>query len=344
MEKVKTRVAINGFGRIGRMICRIAADHPELEIAAVNASYDSATLAHLLRYDTVHGRFHKPVEGREHSLLVGDHEIRLSAERNPALLPWREWEIDLVIDATGKFRSKEGASGHLQAGARAVLITAPAKGEDATFVYGVNHQSYDPEAHRVVSAASCTTTCLAPVVKVLHERFGIASALMTTVHSYTSDQRILDNPHKDLRRARGGPLSIIPTTTGAARAVYLVLPELKGKLNGFALRVPTPNVSLIDLTANLERPVDAAAINAAMREAAVGAMKGILAYTEEPLVSSDYIGDPHSAIIDGPSTIVGPNNLCKVLAWYDNEYGYSSRVVDLAAHMARTGVTRVLSH
>lgn len=335
---MKTRVAINGFGRIGRMFCRVAADHPDLEIAAINASYDSGTLAHLLRYDTVHGRFQGTVEAAERTLTVNGHQIRLVAERNPALLPWRDLQIDLVIEATGKFRSRDGAGQHLEAGARKVLITAPGKGEDDMLVYGVNEHKYDPERHSVVSAASCTTTCLAPLAKVLHENFGIISGLMTTIHSYTNDQNILDNPHKDLRRARGGGLAIIPTSTGAARAVAQVLPDLAGKMNGFSLRVPTPDVSLVDLTVILQRPATTASINGALRDAAAGPMKGIIAYSEEPLVSADYVGDPHSAIVDGLSTLTGPGNMAKVLAWYDNEYGYTCRVVDLAAHMARVGV------
>lgn len=331
---MKTRVAINGFGRIGRMLCRIAAGHPDLDIVAINATYDSGTLAHLLRYDTVHGRYAGVVEAGDGCLRVAGNTIRLTAQRDPALLPWRQFGVDLVLEATGKFRSAEAAGKHLRAGAGAVVITAPGKGEDICLVYGVNHAQYDPERHHVVSAASCTTTCLAPVVKVLHEHFGIASALMTTVHSFTNDQNILDNPHQDLRRARGGPLAIIPTTTGAARAVATVLPELKGRLNGFALRVPTPNVSLVDLTATLERPANVASLNAMLRQAAAGEMAGILGYSEEPLVSVDFVGDPHSAIIDAACTLTGPHNLAKLVAWYDNEFGYSCQVIRVVQHVS----------
>lgn len=335
---MKLRVAINGFGRIGRMVCRRAIDNPHLELVAVNASYDSKTLAHLLKYDTVHGRFDLPVEALPDGLRINGHFVRLVSDRNPAALPWGEIGVDVVIEATGKFRGGDGARAHLQAGARKVVVTAPAKGEiDATLVYGVNHDQYDPEQHHLISAASCTTTCLAPFARVLHREFGLTSGLMTTIHSYTSDQNLLDNPHKDLRRARGAAMSIIPTTTGAAKAVGLVLPELKGKLNGFALRVPTPNVSVVDLTARFDRPVTAEAINTALRTAAEGDLKGIIEFSEEPLVSSDFIGNSASAIIDGPSTVVGPDHLAKIIAWYDNEWGYSCRVVDLVAHMARVG-------
>lgn len=339
---MKLRIAINGFGRIGRMVCRHALERRDLEVVAINASYPAATLAHLLKYDTVHGRLDLPIEAREDALIVGGHPIRLVNDRNPVNLPWDSLGVDLVVEATGKFRGGEGARSHLAAGARKVVVTAPAKGEvDATLVYGVNHDRYDPEQHHLVSAASCTTTALAPLAKVLHREFGIRSGLMTTVHSYTNDQNLVDNPHKDLRRARGATQSIIPTTTGAAKAVGLVLPELKGKLSGFALRVPTPDVSVVDLTVRLERPADAAAVNAALRAAAEEDMAGIIGYSEEPLVSIDYVGDSRSCIVDAPSTMSGPDNLVKVVAWYDNEYGYSSRVVDLIGHMARTAVATV---
>ncbi|MFO7173896.1 MAG: type I glyceraldehyde-3-phosphate dehydrogenase [Bacillota bacterium] len=336
---MKLRIGINGFGRIGRMVCRQAVEHPDLEVVAINASYPAETLAHLLRYDTVHGRFDLPVSAEADALVVGGHRIRLVSDRTPANLPWRDLGVDLVVEATGKFRGGEGARGHLVAGARKVIITAPAKGEvDATLVYGVNHEAYDPERHHLISAASCTTTALAPLAKVLHREFGILGGLMTTVHAYTNDQNLVDNPHKDLRRARAATLSIIPTTTGAAQAVGLVLPELQGKLTGFALRVPTPDVSVVDLTVRLARPATTAEVNAVLRAAAEGEMRGIIGYSEEPLVSSDYIGDSRSCIVDGLSTLAGPEGLVKVVAWYDNEWGYSARVVDLCAHIARVGV------
>lgn len=333
---MRLRVAINGFGRIGRMVCRRALEVPELELVAINATYPAETLAHLLQYDTVHGRYHLPVTAAEGSLHVGDHRIRLVGDRDPANLPWRELDVDLVVEATGKFRARDGAARHLLAGARWVLITAPAKGEvDATLVYGVNHTTLDPDRHQIISGASCTTNCLAPVVKVLDESFTLVSGLMTTVHSFTSSQKLLDNPHRDLRRARGVSNAIIPTDTGAAKAIKMVLPHLEGKLNGMAMRIPTPNVSVVDLTARFARPVSVAAVNDRLRAAAEGELKGILSYTEAPLVSADFNGDPHSSIVDGSFTLVAPDNLVKVIAWYDNEWGYSCRLVDLAAHVAR---------
>ncbi len=335
---MKLRIAINGFGRIGRMVCRRAIEDPHLELVAINASYDSKTLAHLLKYDTVHGRFDLPVEALPNGLRIGDQVVQLVSDRVPANLPWGRLGIDAVVEATGKFRGGEGVRGHLQAGARKVIITAPAKGDvDATLVYGVNHELYDPNAHHIISAASCTTTCLAPVAKVLHREFGLISGLMTTIHSYTSDQNLLDNPHKDLRRARAAAMSIVPTSTGAAKAVGLVLPELKGKLNGFALRVPTPDVSVVDLTARFDEPVTAEIINATLRAAADEDMRGIIEFGEEPLVSGDYVGNSASAIVDGLITVVGPDNLAKIVVWYDNEWGYSCRVVDLVTYMARVG-------
>jgi glyceraldehyde 3-phosphate dehydrogenase len=328
------RVAINGFGRIGRIFCRIAASHPEIEIAAINASYDSRTLAHLLKYDTVHGRYTGEVGAGPDHLLVDGRPIRLVSDRDPANLPWSSLGINLVIEATGKFRDRAGASRHLAAGARRVLITAPAKGEDLTVVMGVNEDHFDPSLHKIVSGASCTTNALAPLARVLHESFGIISGLMTSIHSYTSDQNIVDNPHKDLRRARGAAQAIIPTSTGAAQAVAKVLPALAGLLNGFALRVPTPDVSVVDLTVRLAAPASAAEVNLALQGAARGALAGVLGFSEEPLVSADYIGDSRSAIVDGASTLVGPDGMTKVIAWYDNEWGYASRIVDLAAYIA----------
>ncbi len=332
---MKANVAINGFGRIGRMVCRRALSNPALNIVAINASYDAKTLAHLLKYDTVHGRLDAEVRAEENAIVVDGHRILLVAQRDASKLPWRELGVDIVVEATGKFKEREKAAQHLAAGAHKVIITTATKDPDVTIVIGANDEQYNHQEHHVIAAASCTTNCLAPFAKVLHEAFGIESGLMTTVHAYTNDQNMLDNPHKDLRRARAATASIIPTTTGAAKAVAQVLPELKGKLNGFSLRVPTPDVSVVDLVARLARPVTAAEVNQALREAAEGPMKGIIAYCEEELVSSDFIGDDHSAIIDASSTMVGPDNMAKVIAWYDNEWGYSCRVVDLTALVAR---------
>lgn len=329
------RVAINGFGRIGRMVFRRAQAFDDIQIVAVNASYPAETLAHLVKYDTVHGTWEKEIKGEGDALVVEGRRTQLVAERDPSRLPWRELNIDVVVEATGKFRDREGAGLHLGAGAKKVLITAPGKEEDFTLVMGVNHHLYDPERHHIVSNASCTTTCLAPVAKVLHETFGIREGLMTTVHSFTSDQKPLDNPHKDLRRARASGQSIVPTTTGAAKAVAKVLPELKGKLNGLALRVPTPNVSVVDLVVDLEQPATAEEVNRVLKEAAETTMKGYIQYTEDPLVSVDFIGNPHSAIVDGLSTMAIGERKVKVLAWYDNEWGYSCRVVEAVQHIAR---------
>lgn len=335
LTDMKANVAISGFGRIGRMVCRRAMANPDLNLVAINASYDAATLAHLLKYDTVHGKFDGEVIAEDGALVLNGHRVRLVAERDPAQLPWADMGIDIVIEATGKFKDRAKAALHLQAGAKKVVITTASKDADVTVVMGVNERDYNLDLHHVVAAASCTTNCLAPFAKVLHERFGIISGLMTTVHSYTNDQNILDNPHKDLRRARTATQSIIPTTTGAAKAVAQVLPELEGRLNGFALRVPTPDVSVVDLVARLATPVTAEAVNKALRDAAEGALRGIIGYSEEPLVSADYVGDDRSCIIDGLLTMAGPDNMVKVVAWYDNEWGYSCRVVDVAAHIAR---------
>lgn len=331
---MKANVAINGFGRIGRMVCRRAMRNPRLNLVAINASYDAATLAHLLRYDSTHGRFDGEVRAEDGALIINGRRVTLVAERDAASLPWAELGVDLVIEATGKYKERARAALHLQSGARKVLITTASKDADVTVVMGVNEAAYDPFMHHVVAAASCTTNCLGPVAKVLHQRFGIISGLMTTVHAYTNDQNILDNPHKDLRRARSAAQSIIPTTTGAAKAVAQVLPELAGRLTGLAFRVPTTDVSVVDLVARLEKPVTAEEVNAALQEEAEGAMRGIMGYTDEPLVSADFLGDDRSCIIDGLSTMVSPDNMLKVVAWYDNEWGYSCRVVDLAAHMA----------
>ena len=332
---MKANVAINGFGRIGRMVCRRIISNPHVRLVAINASYDAATLAHLLKYDTTHGRFDGEVIPVGNSLMINGQRVQLVAERDAAKLPWSELGIDIVIEATGKFKDHASASLHLEAGARKVLITTASKDADATIVMGVNEEQYLNEQHQVIAVASCTTNCLAPFAKVLHQQFGIISGLMTTIHAYTNDQNILDNPHKDLRRARGAGQSIIPTSTGAAKAVAQVLPELAGRLNGFALRVPTPDVSIVDLVVRLEKQVTAAEVNAAFKAVAEGPLKGIIGYCDEPLVSSDFIGDDRSCIIDATSTLVGPDHMVKVVAWYDNEWGYSCRVVDVAAHVAK---------
>ncbi len=330
-----TRVAINGFGRIGRNILRAARKvDADLEFVAVNDLTDADTLAHLLRYDSVHGRYEGSVDVDGDHLVVDGERITVLAERDPASLPWHDMGVQLVFEATGLFTGREKASLHLEAGARKVVITAPAKGEDITVVLGVNHDKYDPENHHIISNASCTTNCLAPVVKVLLDSFGFRRGVMTTVHAYTNDQNILDLPHKDLRRARAAGVSIIPTTTGAAKATGLVLPEVKGKIDGMAMRVPTPNVSVVDLVAELEREATVEEINQAMRDAAEGQLKGILDVSDEPLVSIDFVGNSASSIVDSRSTFVIEDSLVKVMAWYDNEWAYSMRCVDLAGHIA----------
>lgn len=328
------RVGINGFGRIGRNVFRSAFDDKEVEFVAINDLTSPATLAHLLKYDSVHGRFRGDVSATENGIVVNGKEIKVLAEKNPAALPWGELGVDYVIESTGFFRSRDKAQMHIDAGAKKVVISAPAKKEDITIVMGVNHEQYDSSKHHIVSNASCTTNCLAPVAKVLNDSFGIKRGLMTTVHSYTNDQRILDLPHEDLRRARAAALSIIPTTTGAAVAVGLVLPELKGKLDGFSMRVPTPDVSMVDLVVELGKSTTAEEINATLKAAAAGPMKGILDVSDEELVSMDYLGDSHSAIVDAASTTVMDGNFVKIIAWYDNEWGYSVRVVDLIKYMA----------
>jgi len=330
------KVGINGFGRIGRVFFRTAWGTSDLEIVGVNDLTDAKTLAHLLKYDSVHGIFKPEVVAKGDAIFVDGRPIRVSAQKDPAALPWKDLGVDVVVESTGVFRDKAGAGKHLQAGAKKVVITAPAKDPDVTLVLGVNEAAYDPAKHHVVSNASCTTNCLATVTKVLLDRFGVRRGFMSTVHSYTNDQPIHDFPHKDLRRARAGAVSMIPTTTGAATAVGLVLPTLKGKLDGIAIRVPTANVSVVDLTAELEKPASAEAVNDAFRAAAAGPMKHILAYTDEELVSIDFNGNPHSAIVDGPSTALIEGNLVKVLAWYDNEWGYSCRVRDLVRFMGKS--------
>ncbi|MCP1358424.1 type I glyceraldehyde-3-phosphate dehydrogenase [Aneurinibacillus migulanus] len=333
-----TKIAINGFGRIGRNVVRVALQNPKVEVVGINDLTDAETLAHLFKYDSVHGTYHEDVHVEGDTIVVGDRRIKVAAERDPANLPWKEWGVDVVVESTGRFTKREDAAKHLEAGAKKVIISAPAKNEDITIVLGVNEDKYDPANHHVISNASCTTNCLAPFAKVLQEKFGIRRGLMTTVHAYTNDQQILDLPHKDLRRARAAGMSIIPTSTGAARAVALVLPELKGKLNGFAMRVPTPNVSVVDLVAELDKNVSAEEINQALKHAAENELKGILGYSEEPLVSRDYNGDPHSSTIDALSTMVIEDNMVKVVSWYDNEWGYSNRVVDLIDYVVKKGL------
>ncbi|WMT19739.1 type I glyceraldehyde-3-phosphate dehydrogenase [Parageobacillus toebii] len=332
------KIGINGFGRIGRNVFRAALKNPNIEVVAVNDLTDANTLAHLLKYDSVHGKLDAEVSVNGNNIVVNGKEIVVKAERDPAKLAWNELGVDIVVESTGRFTKREDAAKHLEAGAKKVIISAPAKDEDITIVMGVNQDKYDPANHHIISNASCTTNCLAPFAKVLHEKFGIVRGMMTTVHSYTNDQQILDLPHKDLRRARAAAESIIPTTTGAAKAVALVLPELKGKLNGMAMRVPTPNVSVVDLVAELEKEVTVEEVNAALKEAAEGELKGILAYSEEPLVSRDYNGSTASSTIDALSTMVLEGKMVKVVSWYDNETGYSHRVVDLAAYIASKGL------
>jgi glyceraldehyde 3-phosphate dehydrogenase len=323
------RVAINGFGRIGRMVLRAASKDKNIEFVAINDLTDAATLAHLFKYDSVHGIFPGKVEHTADSLVVNGKSIKIYAVKNPAELPWKKDKIDVVLESTGIFTSREKAGLHIQAGAKKVVISAPATGEDITIVMGVNDQLYDAKKHIIISNASCTTNCLAPVAKVLNDSFGIEKGLVTTVHSYTNDQNILDLPHKDLRRARAAALSMIPTTTGAAKAVSLVLPELKGKLDGMAIRVPTPNVSVVDLVVTLKKKTDAVKVNTALKKASKGALKGILGFCEEPLVSIDFNGNPLSSIVDASCTKVIGDSMVKVLSWYDNEAGFSNRVVDL---------------
>ena len=331
-----TRVAINGFGRIGRNILRAAKQAgAKLDFVAVNDLTDSKTLAHLLRYDSVHRKYPGTVEVAGDGLVVDGDPLRVVSEKDPAKLPWKDLGVDIVFESTGIFTERDKAAKHLEAGARKVIITAPAKGEDITVVMGVNEGKYDPATHHIISNASCTTNCLVPVVKVLLDSFGFRKGLMTTVHSYTNDQNILDLPHKDLRRARAAALSIIPTTTGAAKATSLVIPEVKGKIDGLAMRVPTADVSIVDLVAETEQPVTVDSVNAAFRAASTGSLKGILAVSDEPLVSVDYIGHPASSIVDLLSTFAIGERMVKVIAWYDNEWGYSARCVDLATYLAK---------
>jgi glyceraldehyde 3-phosphate dehydrogenase len=331
-----TRVGVNGFGRIGRVFSRAALDTPDIEVVGVNDLADAKTLAHLLKHDSVHGTLQAEVVAKGEAIFVNGREIRVCSMKDPATLPWRELGVQIVVESTGIFRDTATASKHLQAGAKKVVISAPAKDPDATIVLGVNEKTYDPGRHRIVSNASCTTNCLATTAKVLDDNFGIKRGFASTVHSYTNDQPVHDFPHKDLRRARAAAVSMIPTTTGAATAVGLVMPKLKGRLDGVAIRVPTLNVSVVDLVAELERPASVEAVNEAFREAAAGSLRGILDATDEELVSSDFNGNSHSSIVDLPSTALIDGSLIKVLAWYDNEWGYSCRLRDLVRFMAKS--------
>lgn len=328
------KLGINGLGRIGKLVYRISHEYRDIEVLAVNDITDEATLAHLLKYDSVHGTMKEDVAAGEGEIRVGRASFRVTKEPDPAKIPWKESGVDIVIESTGRFRDRESASRHLSAGAKKVIISAPAEDPDVTICMGVNHQDYEGSKHNIISTASCTTNCLAPVAKVLDEEFRILQGIMTTVHAYTNDQHVLDLPHKDLRRARAAGLSMIPTTTGAARAIGLVLPNLKGKLDGMAVRVPTSDGSLVDLVVQTEKPATVEAVNAKLRQAAEGSIKGYLRYTEDPIVSVDVVGDRHSSIVDGLSTKVMGEHLVKVLAWYDNEMGYAARMVDCARLIA----------
>ena len=336
---MKTKVGINGFGRIGRNAFKVAmSKETNMDIVAINDITDPGTLAHLLKYDSCFGKFEGTVEAKEDAIVVNGKEIKILAVRNPEDLPWKEMGVEVVLESTGLFTKKVDASKHIIAGAKKVVISAPATDEDITIVLGVNEDHYDPAAHHIVSNASCTTNCLAPFAKVIDREFGIEKGLMTTVHAYTNDQKILDLPHKDLRRARAAAVSMIPTTTGAAKAVSLVLPQLKGRLNGMAIRVPTPAVSVVDIVFELRRHTTKEEVNEALKNAAAGEMKGILGFSDEPLVSIDYKGDPRSSIIDGLSTMVMEGNLLKILSWYDNEWGYSNRAMDLVEYIIDKGL------
>jgi glyceraldehyde 3-phosphate dehydrogenase len=332
------KVAINGFGRIGRNIVRAALNNPNLDFVAVNDLTDTKTLAHLLKYDSVLGPISQTVKAEQDSISIDGKKIKVFAQKDPALLDWSSLGAQIVVESTGKFTDAKAAAAHLKGTVKKVIISAPAKNEDITIVLGVNEGMYDPAKHHIISNASCTTNCLAPLVKVIHQKFGILKGSMTTIHSYTNDQNVLDFPHKDLRRARAAAINMIPTTTGAAKAIGLVMPELKGKLDGYAMRVPTPNVSVVDLVALLAKNTTAEEVNAALKAAAEGEMKGILAYTEDPVVSTDMMHNPNSSIVDGQMTKVLDGNLLKAVSWYDNEWGYSMRVVDLIEFLAKKGL------
>ena len=332
----KVRVGINGFGRIGRLVFRAGFD--QVEIVGINDLSGLKTCAHLLKYDSTHGRYDKSVTTDEKNLIVDGHKIPVSATKNPAEIPWKEWGVDLVLECTGAFKDKADFAKHLEAGAKRVLVSAPADVADITMVFGINHTKYDPAVHKIISNASCTTNCLAPLAKVLNEAFGIESALMTTIHSYTNDQQLLDAPHKDLRRARAAALSMIPTSTGAAKAVGLVLPELKGKIDGTSIRVPTPNVSLVDLTFVSKKPVTVESINQALKAASETSLKGILGVETDPCVSVDFNGNELSSIVDVANTMVSGTHTAKVFSWYDNEMGFSNRMIDVAKYLAEKGL------
>jgi glyceraldehyde 3-phosphate dehydrogenase len=332
----RVRVGINGFGRIGRILFR--AGFEEVEIVGINNLGDAETTAHLLKYDSTHGIFKAEVEHAENSIVVNGKKIPLSQQKDPTQIPWGDWGVDIVLECTGAFKTKDDFMKHIKAGAKRVMVSAPANGADLTVVYGINHSQYDPAKHQVVSNASCTTNCLAPVAKVLNDSFGIERGLMTTIHSFTNDQRVLDAPHADLRRARTATMSMIPTTTGAAKAVAMVLPELEGRLDGTSVRVPTPNVSLVDLTFTSKKDLSVDAINKALTDAANGSLKGVLAVEKKELVSIDFNGNPYSSIVDLPSTMVSGKNMAKVFSWYDNETGFSNRMIDLAKFMAEKGL------
>ena len=330
------KIGINGFGRIGRSVMRLARNRKDMEFVAINDLTDAKTLAHLLKYDSVHGPYEGSVEARDSEIVVDGKAMKVFSTKNPAEIPWKDLGVEIVVEGTGAMRDKNDASRHIQAGAKKVIVTAPMKGPDVTIVMGVNEKAYDPKNHNVLSNASCTTNCLAPIAKVLHEKFKIQKGLMTTIHSYTNDQRLMDLPHSDLRRARAACLSMIPTTTGAASAVALVLPELKGKLDGMAIRVPTPNVSVVDLVVSLGKKTSVEEVNAALKSAAQGELKGILQFCEEPCVSIDFNNSHYSSIVDGLSTAMIDGDMLKVLSWYDNETGYSARILDLIAYIAKT--------
>lgn len=330
-----TKVGINGFGRIGRMCLRAALQNPGIQVVAINSTSDARASAHLLKYDSIHGKLNHDIDVTDNEIIIDGHSIKIISDRNPANLPWGELGVDIVIESTGKFNSGKDCNVHLKNGAKKVIISAPAKDAVPTIVMGVNENIYRPELHHVVSNASCTTNCLAPVAKVIHDNFGIVNGLMSTIHAFTTDQRSLDNSHNDPRRSRSCVQSIVPTSTGAAKAIGLVIPALKGKLNGVSVRVPVPNVSLIDLVVELEQEVTVEKINAALRTAAENSMRGIMEYCDSPLVSIDFLGDSHSAIVDAPSTLVVGKRTAKILAWYDNEWGYACRVIDLANYIGQ---------
>jgi glyceraldehyde 3-phosphate dehydrogenase len=332
---MSVKIAINGFGRIGRLVFRAGYKSKDIEFVAINDLADAKTLAHLLKYDSVHGIMNAEIKAKDNAIIVGGKEIKIFTEREPEKLPWKDLGVDVVLESTGKFTDRVGAERHLKAGAKKIVISAPAKSPDVTVVFGVNQEIYDKNKHNIISMGSCTTNCLAPIVKILHREFGIEYGLMTTIHAYTNDQVVLDEPHKDLRRARAAALSMIPTTTGAAKAISEVMPEMKGKLDGLAIRVPTPNVSIVDFVATLSKSTNKDEVNAKFREYAQGAMKGILTYSDEELVSRDFNGNPHSSIVDLPNTAVIGGKMVKILSWYDNEWGFSNRMLELLSFIMK---------